>query len=67
MRVDIVGPLPRGKRSVRFVVVAVDYFPKWVEVEALVNIIAKSIERFLWKNVVCCYGIPHAFIIDNGK
>jgi hypothetical protein len=67
MRVDIVGPLPRGKGSVRFVVVVVDYFPKWVEVEALVNITAKSIERFLWKNVVCRYGIPHAFIIDNGK
>ena len=47
MGVDIVGPLPRGKGSVRFAVVAVDYFTKWVEVEALVNITAKSIERFL--------------------
>jgi transposase InsO family protein len=45
----------------------VDYFTKWVEVEALVNITTKSIERFLWKNVVCRYGIPHAFITDNGK
>jgi hypothetical protein len=31
-RVDIVGPLPRGKGGVRFAVVAVDYFTKWVEV-----------------------------------
>jgi IS30 family transposase len=38
-----------------------------VEVEALMNIIAKSIEWFLWKNVVCRYDIPHAFITDNGK
>jgi hypothetical protein len=38
-----------------------------VEVEALVNIIAKSIERFLWKNVVYRYGIPHTFVINNGK
>ncbi|XP_059438049.1 uncharacterized protein LOC132170910 [Corylus avellana] len=38
-----------------------------VEVEALVNITAKSIEKFLWKNVVCRYGIPHAFVTDNGK
>jgi hypothetical protein len=65
--VDIVGPLPRGKGGVRFAVVAVDYFTKWVEVEPLVNITAKSIERFLWKNVVCRYGVPHAFITDNGK
>ena len=48
-------------------VVVVDYFTKWVEVEALVNITAKSIEQFLWKNVVCHYGIPHAFITDNEK
>ncbi|XP_059436668.1 uncharacterized protein LOC132169694 [Corylus avellana] len=66
-RVDIVGPLPRGKGGVCFTVVAVDYFTKWAEVEALVNITAKSIERFLWKNVVCHYGIPHAFVTDNGK
>jgi hypothetical protein len=62
-----VGPLPRGKGGVRFAVVAVDYFTKWVEVEALVSITAKSVEKFLWKNVVCQYGIPHAFVTDNGK
>jgi hypothetical protein len=47
MGVDIVGPLPRGKGGVRFAVVAVDYFTKWVEVEPLVNIMAKIVERFL--------------------
>jgi IS30 family transposase len=62
-----VGPLPQGKGGVRFVVVTVDYFTKWVEVEHLVNITAKSIERFLWKNVVCRYGVSHALITDNGK
>ena len=58
--------IPR-KGGVRFAVVAVDYFTKWAKVEALVNITAKSIERFLWKNVICRYGIPHAFVTDNGK
>jgi hypothetical protein len=48
-------------------VVAVDYFTKWVEVEPLVNITAKIIEHFLWKNIVCRYGVPHAFVTDNGK
>ncbi|XP_059461845.1 uncharacterized protein LOC132190823 [Corylus avellana] len=65
--VEIVGPLHRGNGGVRFAVVAVDYFTKWVEVEALVNITAKSIEKFLWKNVICRHGIPHAFVTDNGK
>jgi hypothetical protein len=62
-----VGPLPQGKGGVRFAVVVVDYFTKWVEVEPLVNITAKSIERFLWKNVVCRYGVSHAFVTDNKK
>jgi hypothetical protein len=53
--------------GVRFAVVAVDYFTKWVEAEPLVSITAKVIERFLWKNVVCRYGVPHAFVTDNGK
>jgi ribonuclease HI len=65
--VDIVGPLPRGKGGVRFAVVAVDYFTKWVEVEPLASITAKVIERFLWKNIVCRYGVPHALVTDNGK
>jgi transposase InsO family protein len=49
------------------VMVPVDYFIKWVEVEALVNITMKNVKRFLWKNVVCRYGIPYAFVIDNEK
>jgi hypothetical protein len=65
--VDIVGPLPRGKGGVRFAVVAVDYFTKWTEVEPLANITTMAIQRFLWKNVVCRYGVPHAFVTDNGK
>jgi hypothetical protein len=62
-----VGPLLRGKGGVRFAVVAMDYFTKWVEVEPLVNITAKSIKQFLWKNVVCRYGVPYAFVTDNGR
>jgi hypothetical protein len=61
------GPLPQGKGGVWFVVVEADYFIKWAEVEAMVNITAKTIKRFLWKNVVCRYGIPYAFVTNNGK
>ena len=61
------GTLTPRKGGVRFAVIAVDYFTKWVEIEVLVNITAKSIERFLWKNVVCRYGIPHAFVANNGN
>ena len=61
------GPLPQGKWGVQFAPMVVDYFTKWVEVEALMKITAKSIEQFLWKNVVYQYGISHAFVTDNVK
>ncbi len=48
-------------------VVAVDYFTKWVEVEALAKISIGNIQNFLRKSVVCRYDIPHTFVIDNSK
>jgi hypothetical protein len=50
--VDLVGPLPIGKRGCRFILVAINY-TKWVEVEALATVIAENIRNFLWKVVVC--------------
>jgi hypothetical protein len=61
------GTIASREGGVRFAVVDVDYFTKWVEVEPLVNITAKSIKRFLCKNVVCRYGVPHAFVTNNRK
>ena len=36
--IDIIGPLSQGKRQVKFLLVSIDYFTKWVEVEALLTI-----------------------------
>jgi hypothetical protein len=65
--VDIVGPMPVGKGSRKFLVVAVDYFTKWAEAEVLATITTTNITSFLWNSVVCRFGIPHAFVTDNGK
>jgi hypothetical protein len=46
-------------------VVAVDYFTKWAEAEALAKITAENVRNFLWKSVVCIHGIPYIFVIDN--
>ena len=65
--IDIVGPLPLGKRQVKFLLVAIDYFTKWVEVEALATITEAKFRSFVWKNVICRFGIPMTIISDNGR
>lgn len=48
-------------------IVAVDYFTNWVEVEPLEPITSKVVMRFLWKNVICRYGIPQIVALGNGR
>uniref|UniRef100_UPI00200D0C82 integrase catalytic domain-containing protein n=1 Tax=Escherichia coli TaxID=562 RepID=UPI00200D0C82 len=53
--------------GVKFCVVAVDYFSKWVEAEPLATISAKEVQKFVWKNIVCRFGIPRVLVADNGS
>ena len=47
--------------------VSIDYFTKWVEVEALATIIKKNMRSFIWRNIICRYGIPRVLISNNEK
>ena len=42
-----------------------DYFTKWVEAEPLANIKNMDAKRFVWKNIVTRFGIPHTLVSDN--
>ncbi|CAL9000957.1 unnamed protein product [Prunus brigantina] len=64
---DLIGPMPEGKGQVKYAVVAVDYFTKWAEAEALATITAARIETFVWQNIVCRFGIPNTIVTDNGR
>uniref|UniRef100_A0A2N9H888 Integrase catalytic domain-containing protein n=1 Tax=Fagus sylvatica TaxID=28930 RepID=A0A2N9H888_FAGSY len=50
----------------RFLIVATDYFTKWVEAEPLSHIREVDTKRFLWKSIITRFGIPWAVISDNG-
>ena len=63
---DILGPFPRATDNRRFVLVAVDYFTKWPEAEALANIWDVDVKKFVWKNIVTRFGVPNTLISDNG-
>ncbi|XP_065619745.1 uncharacterized protein LOC136063369 [Quercus suber] len=49
---DILGPFPLGVRQMKFLVVGIDYFTKWVEAESLANITQQNVKNFVWKNIV---------------
>ena len=66
-RVDIMGPFPLVKKQLRILIVAIDYFTKWVEVELVTTITEAKVTSFVWKNIICRFGIPHVIILDNGK
>jgi len=65
--VYLVRPMPPGKGNKRFLVVAVDYFTKWAEAEALASITTGSITNFLWRSIICQFGIPYMLVTNNGK
>ena len=44
---DIMGPFPTAVRQLKFLVVGIDYFTKWMEVEALATITEKNIRSFV--------------------
>ena len=50
----------------RFVLVAVDYFTKWAEAEALANIRDVDVKKFIWKNIITRFRVLDSLISDNG-
>ena len=49
----------------QYIVVAIDYFTKLVEAKALASIILAKIRKFIYRNIICRYGVPHTIVLDN--
>ncbi|GJV46014.1 reverse transcriptase domain-containing protein [Tanacetum coccineum] len=65
--IDIAGPFPEGPGKVKFLIVAIDYFTKWIEAKAVATITGNQVKKFVWDNIVCRFGLPGKIISDNGK
>ncbi|GKA56813.1 reverse transcriptase domain-containing protein [Tanacetum coccineum] len=65
--IDIAGPFPEGPGKVKFLIVAMDYFTKWIEAKPVATITGAQIKKFVWDNVVCRFGLPGEIVSDNGK
>ncbi|GJY25317.1 reverse transcriptase domain-containing protein [Tanacetum coccineum] len=65
--IDIDRPFLEGPSKVKFLIVAIDYFTKWIEVKPVAAITEAQIKKFVWENIVCRFGLPREIISDNEK
>nr|GEZ44798.1 DNA-directed DNA polymerase [Tanacetum cinerariifolium] len=62
--IDFMRPFPSSKGN-KYILVAVDYLSKWVEVKSLPTNDARVVVKFL-KSLFSRFGIPRAIISDRG-
>ncbi|XP_072064426.1 uncharacterized protein [Arachis hypogaea] len=65
--IDILGPFPTAPRQMKYLVVAIDYFSKWIEAHPLAKITSSQMISFVWKSIICRFGVPGHIITDNGR
>lgn len=63
---DAIGPIEPATSNVhRFILVAIDYFTKWVEAVTFKSVTKKVVVDFVHSNIICRFGIPKVIITDN--
>jgi len=63
---DVIGPInPKASNGHRFILVAIDYFTKWVEANSYAHVTQKVVKRFIEKNLVYRYGLPARLVNHN--
>ena len=63
----MVEPLPTAPTQKKLLLVAIDYFSKWIEAKAFASIKDKEVIQFIWKNIMYRFGIPQSIVTDNGS
>lgn len=63
---NILGPFPQASSKLKFLIIALDNFTKWVKVEALAKITTANVLKFFKINILAKFKIPQAIVINNG-
>ena len=64
--IDFMGPFPSSFEYL-YILVGVDYVPKWVEAVPCRAADHKVVLKFLIENIFSRFGIPEAIISDGGS
>jgi hypothetical protein len=61
----LLGSLPPAQGKLKYVMVAVEYFSKWIKAKPLATITSTTVLKFFWQNIVCRFSVPKAITVDN--
>lgn len=50
----------------KWILVATDYFTKWIEVITTRQATSKVVIKFLLENILTRFGVPRKIVVDNG-
>ena len=56
---------PKASNGHCFILVAIDYFTKWVEAASYANVTRNVVVRFIKNEIICIYGLPSKIIANN--
>ncbi|XP_070011096.1 uncharacterized protein [Nicotiana sylvestris] len=63
---DVIGPIEHtASNGHRFVLVAIEYFTKWVEAASYKAVTNKVVADFVKDQIVCRFGVPESIVTDN--
>ncbi|XP_075669965.1 uncharacterized protein LOC142639707 [Castanea sativa] len=58
--------IPKASNGHEYILMAIDYFTKWVEAALYKSVTQAMVARFQKHNIICPYSMPGELIIDNG-
>ncbi|RVW92567.1 Transposon Ty3-G Gag-Pol polyprotein [Vitis vinifera] len=65
--IDIIGKIsPKSSSSHEYILVAIDYFTKWVEAASYARLTMARVAKFIRSHIICRYGVLHELISDRG-
>jgi IS30 family transposase len=65
---DFVGQIhPTSSKGHQFMLVATDYFTKWMEVVQLKNMTHREVIHFISRHIIHRFGIPQTLTMDQGS
>ena len=63
----VIGKIsPKSSSGHEFILVAIDYFTKWVEATSYEKLNAAKVATFIRAHMICRHGVPHELILDRG-